>query len=365
MASITETILRRYGIAGSVVSEEELSGGNVNRTYRVSVRDGAKLTRYLVQKLNPEAVIDPRSMLRNMAVVTDHLRRRRIRTAELYPVARSGERYLEFRRNRGPEYWRVEEYLEAVDVSPADPDVIREMARAFGRFDLALADLPAKRLRGMTNGFHNTFERFRNLWQCADEDPLGRTAEVRRELAALKDIEAEACEISVKYSAGEYPVRVTHNDTKFNNVLFTKKEAPYGAVVIDFDTVAEGMIAYDFADSVRSVGKIVTGSEEYPKAHTDPELFRVIAEGYLAETRRVMTDAEVSAMAPCVLAVSAELSARYLADYIAGDRYFKIGEPQQNLKKARLNLSLAQNTRAQMPKLRAIIAEIASSENDI
>ncbi len=359
MATITETILRRYGIAGSVVSEEELSGGNVNRTYRVSVRDGAKQIRYLVQKLNPEAVIDPRSMLRNMVVVTDHLHRKRIKTAELYPVARSGERYLELRRSRGTEYWRVEEYLEAVDVSSEDPDVIREMARAFGRFDMALTDLPARRLRGLSNGFHNTFERFRNLWQCAEEDPLGRTAEVRKELAALKDIEAEACEISMRYSAGEYPVRVTHNDTKFNNVLFTKKDAPYGAVVIDFDTVAEGMIAYDFADSVRSVGKIVSGSEEYPQAMTNPKLFLVIAEGYLAETRGVMTEAEVSAMAPCTLAVSAELSARYLADYIVGDRYFKIAEPLQNLKKARLNLSLAQNTRTQMPELRAIIDSIA------
>ena len=322
MGWITETILRRYGIAGSIVAEKELDGGNVNRTYRVSVRDGARLTNYLVQKLNPEAVRQPRVMLRNMVVVTDHLLRKGIRTAKLYPVGVSGERFLEIRRHghagarvngsenapehtaahratQVTEYWRVEEYLEAADVTQEQPGVLYAMARAFGQFDAALSDLPPKRLRGAERGFHDTHTRYRQLWNAAAEDVCGRTAEVRRELILLKLLEEEACEVSVRYAAGEYPVRVAHNDTKFNNVLFTSEKPPYGAVVIDFDTVMEGMIAYDFADSVRSTAKITGGSKDEPDVRIDTDKFRVIAQGYLEETKDMLTAEEIAAMAPC------------------------------------------------------------------
>ncbi len=364
MGWITETILRRYGIAGSIVEERELDGGNVNRTYRVSVRDGAHLTKYLVQKLNPEAVRQPRVMLRNMVVVTDHLLRKGIRTAKLYPVGVSGERFLEIRRHghTAAEYWRVEEYLEAVTVSAEDPAVLSAMAHAFGQFDAALSDLPPKRLRGAERGFHDTYTRYRQLWNAAAEDVCGRTAEVSCELMLLKELEAEACEVSLRYAAGEYPIRVVHNDTKFNNVLFTSEEPPYGAVVIDFDTVMEGMIAYDFADSVRSTAKITGGSKDEPDVRIDADKFRIIAQGYLSETDKMLTPDEIAAMAPCTLAVTAELAARYLTDYLEGDRYFKIEEPLQNLRKAKLNLSFAMNIRKRMEELRSIIAEIAGTE---
>ena len=364
MAWITETILRRYGIAGSIVGETELHGGNVNRTYCVTVRDGALRTRYLVQKLNPEAVRKPRQMLRNMVVVTDHLIRKGIRTAKLYPVGVSGERFLELRRPVGDtvrtEYWRVEEYLDSAELTAEEPGVLLAMARAFGRFDAALADLPAGRLLGADKGFHDTYGWLRKLWNAAEKDPCGRTAEVRDELRELKALECEAEEISLRYASGEYPVRVTHNDTKFNNVLFTENVPPYGAIVIDFDTVMEGMVAYDFADSVRSTAKIVGGTAEEPEVRLDTEKFRVIAEGYLAETAKILNPPEIEAMAPCTLAVTAELSARYLTDYLRGDRYFKIANPRQNLQKARLNLAFAKDIRAGMESLKNIIREEAA-----
>ena len=388
MGWITETILRRYGIAGSIVAERELDGGNVNRTYCVTVRDGARLTRYLVQKLNPEAVRQPRQMLRNMVVVTDHLLRKGIRTARLYPVGVTGERFLEIRSHSAAgrtaayaamlsgkttdeaksehasaiqhqqyhvEYWRVEEYLDAAEVSQEDDSVIYAMARAFGQFDAALADLPPQRLRGTERGFHDTYTRFRQLWKAAEEDVCGRTAEVRRELALLKDLEAEACEVSVRYATGEYPIRVVHNDTKFNNVLFTSPQPPYGAVVIDFDTVMEGMIAYDFADSVRSTAKIVGGTADAPEVRLNTERFRIVAKGYLEETGSILSEKEIAAMAPCTLAVTAELAARYLADYLNGDVYFKIDDTKQNLRKARLNLAFAQDIRGRMDEITEII----------
>ncbi|MBR5712800.1 MAG: aminoglycoside phosphotransferase family protein [Lachnospiraceae bacterium] len=357
MSKITETILRRYGIAGSVVSEEELSGGNVNLTYRVTVRDGASLYSYLVQKINADAMKDPRGSMKNIVLVTEHLRRKGIRMARLYPVGRSGERLLTLQRNGATEYWRVEEYVEAVELSPEDPNVLYEMARAFGRVNAALADLDPRLLKETVRGFHNTYARFRALWKAAAEDRAGRTESVRRELMQLKALEAEACEVSLRYAAGEYPIRVTHNDTKFNNVLFTSKTPPYGAVVIDFDTVLTGMVAYDFADSVRSVAKVTGGSAESPTATIDAGKYRVLAEGYLAETREMLTDAELKAMTPCVTAVTAELAARYLTDYLEGDRYFKTAYAEQNRDKARLNIALAQDASRRMPELEQILLD--------
>ena len=355
----TERILRRYGIAGSVVSEEELCGGNVNLTYKVTVRDGASFKTYLVQKINANALPSAKDCARNMALVTDHLERHGIRTPKLYAVGRSGERFVSEKNAFGvEEEWRIEEYLSSVALSPENPTVIREMARAFGRCNAALSDLNPGLLRETVQGFHDTYARFRQLYRAAESDVCGRADGVRAELAALKALEADACRVSVAYAAGKYPIRVTHNDTKFNNVLFTTEEPPYGAVVIDFDTVMAGMIAYDFADSVRSVAKVTGGSPAEPTAVLDAARFRAVAEGYLAETAAIMTTAESEAMVPCVLAVTAELSARYLTDYLAGDRYFKIAYPEQNRDKARLNLALAQNIASRSEELANIYADV-------
>ena len=352
-----ETILRRYGIAGSVVSEEELYGGNVNLTYKVTVRDGASFQTYLVQRINPNALPRPVSMVRNMALVSDHLQRKGIRTPRLYAVARTGERFLALRYEGAEEYWRVEEYLEAVTLSPEDPEVLCAMARAFGECNAALADLNPALLQETVRGFHDTYARFRQLWKAAEKDACGRTASVRRELAALKAMEERACEVSLRYAAGEYPVRVTHNDTKFNNVLFTRPDPPYGAVVIDFDTVMPGMVAYDFADSVRSVAKVAWGTAGEPTATLDTERYRAVARGYLQSMAGMLTEAEREAMVPCVLAVTAELAARYLTDYLAGDCYFKVAYPEQNRDKARLNLAFAGDVAARTGEMQAILAE--------
>ena len=355
MSNITEMILRRYGIAGSIVSETELSGGNVNLTFRVTVKDGASVVDYLVQKINPNALTKPRAAMRNMVLVTDHLRKKGIRTAALLPVGLSGERFLEISRGQNAGYWRIEEYLNAVSVPQDDPDVLYEMARAFGRFNAALADLSPDRLHETILGFHNTFLRFRDLWRAAKRDEFGRTGQVKNELRRLKALEERASEISKRYEAGEFPVRVTHNDTKFNNVLFTSDKPPYGAVVIDFDTVMAGMIAYDFADSVRSVAK-----EMQPdgSARLSEERFRAVARGYLTETAALLTQAELDAMAPCTLAVTAELAARYLTDYLEGDRYFRITDPETNLRKARLNIGFAEDIDRRMPELTKELSEI-------
>ena len=355
----TERILRRYGIAGSVVSEEELCGGNVNLTYKVTVRDGASFQTYLVQKINQNAMPSAKECVRNMALVTDHLQRKGIRTAKLYAVARSGERFVSVKNASGEEEeWRVEEYLPSVALNQENPDVLREMARAFGRCDAALADLDAAKLHETVRGFHDTYARYRQLYAAAEADVCSRTRGVSCELAQLKAMEQDACEVSLRYAAGEYPVRVTHNDTKFNNVLFTSANPPYDPVVIDFDTVMAGMYAYDFADSVRSVAKVTGGSAEHPTAVIDLARFRAIAEGYVSETAAIMTPAESEAMVPCVLAVTAELAARYLTDYLEGDRYFKIAYPEQNRDKARLNLALAQDIVRRRAELTEIYEEV-------
>ena len=371
LAHTLQRVGRAFRLPGPFFSYEEINRGNINTTYRVNYisenEEGvAYIKPYLFQKVNTYAFRHPTELMDNIDKITEYIRTRcpDRTTLHFHHVERDGRR-LSYFDDPALGFWRVVNYVPSVTYDVCDdPAVIRSAGEAFGDFQTILKDFDPSLLHETIPGFHDTRRRYETLRQAAKEDKAGRAAEVREELDYLFSIEDEACRLVDLYEEGKLPLRVTHNDTKFNNVLVTETEPPYGAVVIDFDTVMEGMIAYDFADSVRSTAKIVSGNTDDTVARIDTEKFRDIAMGYLTETRSMLSDAEIAAMAPCTLAVTAELAARYLADYLAGDRYLKIAEPLQNLRKARLNLSFADDIRQNMPNLQAIIAESASLEND-
>ncbi len=358
MKTIVTRILREYGIDGEPTGIDELSGGNVNVTWKVTVTGAGGDTAYLVQKMNPSALGDPVRNTENAARIIAHLRKKGIPTTELLASV-NGAMTIAPDETRPEDRYRVMKFLTSVPLPEDTPGILYEAGRAFGRFDCALADFDAACLQGTKRNFHNTAERYRQLWSAAQADAVGRTDRVRTELQRLKALESEAAELSLRCERGDFPLRVLHNDTKFTNILFTEERYPYGAVVIDMDTVSEGMAAYDFADSVRSAAKNTDAENPlYPTATLIPERFEQIAKGYLDSEGESLSEDERNAMAPCVLAVTAELAARYLADYLEGDRYFRISEPEQNLVKARLNISLAEDVRNRMPELQKCITAL-------
>ena len=239
-------------------------------------------------------------------------------------------------------------------------EMFRSSGAAFGKFMADLSDFPAETLHEVIPDFHNTKKRLDTLFAHIAEDPCGRAAEVQDEIAYLTEVREKAAELSVRFANGEFPVRVTHNDTKSNNVLFDK-ETKMPLVVIDLDTVMPGMAMYDFADAVRFIAN--TAAEDEPdvsKVHFDTEKFRAFCKGFLGAVGKSLTQSERDSLVLAAFSITIELASRFLDDYLTGDTYFKINYPLHNLDRTRCQLALAKDIIRKQDELERIVAETAA-----
>jgi len=190
---------------------------------------------------------------------------------------------------------------------------------------------------------------------------VGRVAEVQEELDFLYSVEDEACKLTDMLASGELPLRVTHNDTKINNVLFDKT-GEYPLVVIDLDTVMPGAVGHDFGDAIRFAANFVTeDSPEYDKAGINLDVFRAFSEGFLSMTAKTLTKNEIDTLAHSCFVLTVELATRFLADYIDGNKYFKVYYPEHNLVRTRCQIALAKDMLKHMDAMNAIVCECIAS----
>ena len=243
-------------------------------------------------------------------------------------------------------FWRLSNYVPSVTFNSCDDlNVVRSAGEAFGDFQMMLSDFDAGALYYTIPDFHNTRKRYEKLKADMAADPCGRVAEVRAELDWLLSVEDEACRLTDMQEQGELPLRVTHNDTKINNVLFD--EATHQPlVVIDLDTVMPGLVGHDFGDAIRFAANFV--EEDCPqaeKAGVNLNVFWAFAEGFLKKTAATLTEAEVATLGNSCFTLACELATRFLDDYIVGDKYFKIRSPQHNLERTRCQIALARTCR--------------------
>ena len=188
-------------------------------------------------------------------------------------------------------------------------------------------------------------------------DPVGRVAEVQDELNYLESIKDLACKLTDMQAEGKLPLRVTHNDTKINNVLFDPQSGE-ALVVIDLDTVMPGLVGHDFGDAIRfAANKCEEDCPDASKAGVDMEVFRAFAEGFLEQTANTLTPNEINTLALSCLTLTAELSTRFLADYILGDPYFKIKSPDHNLVRTRCQIALAKDMQKNLPLMEQMVRE--------
>lgn len=347
-----------FCIQGPFFSYEEIKMGNVNHTYKVNyIRDDgsgmAQIKSYLVQRVNTYAFQHPMELMSNIDKVTEYIH-------EKYPKVKclhfhhTNERHNYLMDEDG--FWRLSNYVPSVTFNNcSDMAVVHNAGQAFGNFQMMLSDFDAGSLFYTIPDFHNTRKRYDKLKADAAADSCGRVAEVREELDWLLSVEDEACELTSLYEAGQIPLRVTHNDTKINNVLFDR-ESLQPLVVIDLDTVMPGLVGHDFGDAIRFAANYVEeDSPEADKAGLDLNIYWAFAEGFLKETAPAMTETEAETLGISCFALACELATRFLDDYIVGDKYFKIKEPKHNLIRTRCQIALAKDMRKKMDAMNAIV----------
>lgn len=358
MHKILKEVGEKFRLTGEMYSYEAIVMGNINSTYKVTyMQEDNSLKAYLFQKVNTHVFKNPVKVMENIDKVTTYIR-------EKYP----DQTTLHFHHtDEGVNYyipdedafWRVVNYVESVTFNTSDDlKVIESTGKAFGYFQTQLSDLDGEKLHETIPDFHNTKKRLDTLFAHVEEDACGRVSEVKKEIEYIKSVYYKAAELSIQFANGEIPKRVTHNDTKCNNVLFDRKTKE-PLVVIDLDTIMPGMSMYDFADAVRFIANTAVEDEpDVTKVFFDTAKFRAFAKGFLGQTHSILEPVELKNLVKASFSIAIEQAARFLDDYISGDTYFKIKYEKHNLVRTRCQLKLAEDIEKKWDELEWIVSDV-------
>ena len=350
-----DRISHEFDLSG-LVNVSEINLGKVNHTCRADFLIDGWMHSYIVQKVNTYVFRKPWDVMHNIALITEFMAEHHPDIKSLrYIHALNGKNYYE----DGPAFWRMYRYVDSVTYnSSKDPVIVCNAGKAFGRFQKALAEFDASLLRYTIPNFHNTTKRYADLEADFTSDPLWRAASCSTEVSYVLSMKEKALVLDKLYAAGRIPLRVTHNDTKINNVLFDP-DTRKAVCVVDLDTVMPGLAGHDFGDAVRSAGNSKGSSSlEFDKVELNMEVYKAFAEGFLSYTKPLFTEDEINSLADSCLVMTLELASRYLDDYLTGDKYFKAKYETQNLDRARNLIALAKSMDSKMPEMRKVIQEI-------
>ena len=339
-------IIRQFCYEGTYKSAYEIKAGNVNATYRLTYADGDAERFYVLQKINRVAFRDPDGLMENVIRVTNHIEakldkndpdfyRKRLR---FVPATGGGYLYCDDVGN----YWRSYVYVDNVTAHDSinDPHLFYEAGKGFGEFQKQLFDFPAAQLHETIPNFHNTKRRFYDFVAAIAADKADRVHGIEAEIDFLFDRRKMMGEIVDKLDSGVLPVRVTHNDTKLNNVLIDNVTGK-AICVIDLDTVMPGSSLYDFGDAIRfGASTAAEDEEDLSKISLDMELFKLFTKGFIEEISGALEKEEIRYLPLGVKVITCELAMRFLTDYINGDEYFKTKSPDHNLIRARAQMKL-------------------------
>ena len=350
-----------FAIPEGALSCRAFGNGHINHTYLISVEGSAE--RFILQQINQYVFHHPDQVQANILAVTDHLRRKILlaggdpdREALRMVPARDGRIWhLDGQGN----WWRVFPFVEgsfSMDL-PDSPEIFEKCGRAFGRFQLQLDDFPADQLYETIPNFHNTPWRLSNLEEAARKDSEGRLSGVREELEFCLKRAEWAGRLTDGLRSGRLPARVTHNDTKLNNVLLDR-ETGEPLCIVDLDTVMPGLMACDFGEGIRT-GASTAPEDERDLSRIDLSLplVRAFSRGFLSELRERLSPEELRSLPWGVRLMTLENGMRFLTDYLEGDRYFAIHRPGHNLDRARAQLTLLSRIEERWDDLRAAVEE--------
>ncbi len=354
-------ILSQYDLGGSVTTCEAYGNGHINWTYDIKTDNGK---RYILQRINTYVFRDPVGLMRNTVLLTDFMRKKvddPRKVLQLIPT-KSGEFYFV---NEKDEYWRIFVFVEnCICYDKAESlELFRESGRAFGNFQNLLADFPVDSLIETIPDFHNTPERYRAFEEALAADTAKRAGTAKAEIGYVLSQKQFASFLLDKVKDGVIPLRVTHNDTKINNVLFDK-DTNEALCIVDLDTTMPGIAAMDFGDCIRYAGNNAAEDEkDLNKVFLRMDLFRAFAEGFCTSCKESLSREELLLCPEASKMITLETGVRFLADYLQGDVYFHIAYPEHNLDRARVQFRLAADMDDKMEAMRDVIISVLDNKD--
>jgi hypothetical protein len=349
-----QDISKKFQIYGEILHAETLKIGHINETYTATYDQGGTRVRYIHQKINRNVFKNPEAVMKNVMRVTTHIRKKQEmrnvrdatrRTLIVIPT-RDGKSYYQ---NGDSEVWRTFVFVEGVETYEAvqSPEQAFQAGRAFGEFQHLLVDLPGDRLHETIPYFHHTRRRFTALQQAIEKDRYNRAKDARPEIEFALSHEKIVDVILTAMEKGKIPERVTHNDTKFNNVMLDVLTGE-SMCIVDLDTVMPGCALYDFGDMVRTTTSPTLEDEpDLSKVKMQMPMFKRLAEGYLSTASQFLTKAEKSHIAFSGKLITFEIGIRFLTDFLVGDTYFRIHRPAHNLDRCRTQFKLVESIERQ------------------
>lgn len=334
-----------FALEGTYVSCIRYGAGHINDTFRLTMRTGTGETAYILQRINHRLFRDVGQLMHNIELVTAFCRQSVIAAGgdpmreclQIVPTVAGESYYFD-----GTDYFRIYVFIEGATTYQAvrDPRDFYESAVAFGRFAALLADFDASQLYEVLPDFHNTKVRYANFLRAVETDVCERAREVSGEITWVKEHKSLCGKIVDKIERGEIPLRVTHNDTKLNNVMLDNATGR-GIAVIDLDTVMPGSLCYDFGDSIRFGCNSAAEDEPDPaRVHFRFDLYETYLAGYLSAVGDGITEEEKKYLPMGAILMTYECGMRFLTDYLEGDHYFRTTGARQNLDRAHTQFKL-------------------------
>lgn len=351
-----DSVAREFQISGELVEIAPYGSGHINDTYCATFDNAGARSRYILQRINHKVFQNPPALMQNVRRVTAHLAQKLagqadfIRRALTLVPARNGDPYFVDAHGN---YWRMYLFIEGAQTYDAvqSSQQAFEAAKAFGRFQKLLADLPSPRLHDTIPDFHHTPNRFATLESAIQDDIANRARTAKAEIEFALHHKA----ITNVLLDANLPERVTHNDTKLNNVMLDDASGE-GICVIDLDTVMPGLALYDFGDMVRTTTSPAKEDErDLSKVEMQFPMFEALARGYLTSASSFLTKAEKSFLAFSGKLITFEIGIRFLRDYLVGDSYFKVHREGHNLDRCRTQFKLVDSIAQQEERMAQLI----------
>lgn len=356
-------ILKNFYFYDDILKVEPFGNGHINSTFLVITKEN----KYIIQKINTNVFKKPKEVMENIELVTDHIKKVASlgdcidpKRASLEIIETNSKSSYVVRDNS---YWRCYKYILGATTYDIikEPGMFYEVGQAIGLFQKQLQNIPIKKLHITIPNFHNTPVRFKKFEDVVTRDEYGRGLEIFNEIKFVFDRQKIMSKITDLLDSGEIPLRVTHNDTKLDNVMIDERTQK-AICVIDLDTVMPGSVLFDFGDAIRiGASTALEDEQDLSKVNLDINLFEQFTRGFLEKTHTFLNQKEKEYLVESARIITLECGMRFLTDYLENDIYFKVKYPEHNLIRARTQFKLVEEIEKNYGKLQNIVTNILAS----